>query len=201
MGDHYFNWYGEDNKFIHVGFRPNEEGNWVCCGFNTSGFTVKDIPENMKVEYKSVSEITGEPSESTGPETYTVASGAAPESKVTVTVPGSGWIPKSVGKLFIYNALSKDDIGSNTPVIEVDGQESMEQVNYYKSNFKNLQDIAPRTIGGIAMQGRTYKFYGMDWTEYYGQGPSGAFMTIRISGISIDEGTEGAGILDSMEIK
>ena len=46
-------------------------------------------------------------------------------------------------------------------------------------------------IGGVELAGRTYKTVGMWWTEYYGEMPTGGWLSIRISGVDIDPGTEG----------
>ena len=42
LGDHYFNWYGDDTHFIHMGFRARSDGRWTYCGMNTSNITKAD---------------------------------------------------------------------------------------------------------------------------------------------------------------
>ena len=61
-----------------------------------------------------------------------------------------------------------------------------------------MEELAPRTIGGVELAGRTYKKVGMLWTEYYGEMPTGGWLSIRISGVDIDPGTEGDTILNSV---
>lgn len=49
----------------------------------------------------------------------------------------------------------------------------METIDRYKDKFENMQENAPRTVGEIELSGRTYKYVGMEWTEYYGELPGG----------------------------
>ena len=76
----------------------------------------------------------------------------------------------------------------------------MDKIDFYKDQFENLKEIDSRTIGGIEMQGRTYKTVGMEWIEYYGELPSGIWVTCKISRTSIEPGSEGSAILDSVKI-
>ena len=79
-------------------------------------------------------------------------------------------------------------------------KENMDKIDFYKDQFENLKEIDSRTIGGIEMQGRTYKTVGMEWIEYYGELPSGIWVTCKISRTSIEPGSEGSAILDSVKI-
>ena len=51
---------------------------------------------------------------------------------------------------------------------------------------------------GVELAGRSYKKVGMWWTEYYGEMPTGGWLSIRISGVDIDPGTEGDAVLSSV---
>ena len=72
------------------------------------------------------------------------------------------------------------------------------EINYYYDSFENVEELTPRTIGGVELAGRTYKNVGMWWTEYYGEMPTGGWLSIRISGVDIDPGTEGDAVLNSV---
>lgn len=123
-------------------------------------------------------------------------------TKVTLTVPDSGWYyKKSTGDVRVYNVPSEDDAYSNSPVIIIKCKETLEKINFYIDDFENLQDIANRTIGGVEMKGRTYKNVGMDWTEYYAEHPNGAWVSISISKIDLSDGSEGSAILDSISLE
>ncbi len=121
----------------------------------------------------------------------------------TFTVPESGWVLDvySDSTIYIYNVPTPDDAYSDSPRIQFELKENLDKINFYKDNFENLKDIDSRTIGGIEMQGRTYKNVGMYWTEYYGELPSGVWVTCKISDVDISAGSEGAAILDSVTIK
>ena len=41
-------------------------------------------------------------------------------------------------------------------------------------------------------------YVGMLWTEYFGEMPTGGWLSIRISGVDIDPGTEGDTVLNSV---
>ena len=69
---------------------------------------------------------------------------------------------------------------------------------YYYDSFENVEELTPRTIGGVELAGRTYKNVGMWWTEYYGEMPTGGWLAIKISGVDIDPGTEGDTVLNSI---
>ena len=77
----------------------------------------------------------------------------------------------------------------------------METIDRYKDKFENLQEIAPRTVGEIELSGRTYKYVGMEWTEYYGELPGGGWLSLLISEVSIEPGSEGDAVLNSVMIE
>ena len=77
----------------------------------------------------------------------------------------------------------------------------METIDRYKDKFENMQENAPRTVGGIEVSGRTYKYVGMEWTEYYGELPGGGWLSLLISEVSIEPGSEGDAVLNSVMIE
>jgi len=121
----------------------------------------------------------------------------------TFTLPERGWVLEvySDSTIYLYNVPTPDDAYSNSPRIQFELKENMDKIDFYKDQFENLKDIDSRTIGGIEMKGRTYKNVGMEWTEYYGELPSGVWVTCKISDVDISAGTEGAAILDTVSIK
>lgn len=74
----------------------------------------------------------------------------------------------------------------------------LDKIDYYYDSFENVEEVAPRTFGGVELQGRTYKYVGMLWTEYFGEMPTGGWLSIRISGVDIDPGSEGDAVLNSV---
>lgn len=120
---------------------------------------------------------------------------------LNVTCPDQGWY-KSVSPRFADIKLFPTDdpnhIFSGDPRINFEFQSGLDRINYYYDDFENVEELAPRTIGGVEMAGRTYKNVGMWWTEYYGEMPTGGWLAIKISGVDIDPGTEGDTILSSV---
>lgn len=118
---------------------------------------------------------------------------------VNFTLPESMWVVNpQVNTLYVYNVESLDVAHSASPRIQFEVKENMEMVDSYVKDMTELAELDTRTIGGIDMKGRSYKLWGMVWTEYYGELPNGFWMTVRISKTSVDAGSEGSAILDSV---
>ena len=120
---------------------------------------------------------------------------------LNVTCPDQGWY-KSVSPRFADIKLFPTDdpshIFSSDPRITFELQSGLDKIDYYYDDFENVEELAPRTIGGVEMAGRTYKYVGMWWTEYYGEMPTGGWLAIKISGVDIDPGSEGDAVLSSV---
>lgn len=123
-------------------------------------------------------------------------------ANISFTLPESGWKIKnpdsSARTLYLYNVKDPSNIFSGDPRIEFNLKESMETVDQYKDKFENLREIDPRIVGGIELKGRTYKYVGMEWTEYYGELPNGGWLSLLVSEISIEPGSEGDAVLNSV---
>ena len=118
---------------------------------------------------------------------------------VNVTLPEAMWVVDVPNyTLYLYNVESPDKAYSNSPRIQFETLESLDKINRYADSFENLVELESRVIGGIEMQGRSYKFVGMQWIEYYGELPNGVWMSVQVSKTSVDPGTEGSAILDSV---
>ena len=121
------------------------------------------------------------------------------ETVVNFTLPASMWVAECPNyTLYLYNVESLDVAHSASPRIQFTAKESLEKLNFYINDFKNLQEIESRTIGGLEMQGRTYTDVGMEWIEYYAELSNGVWMSIKISKTSVEPGSEGSAILDSV---
>ena len=118
-----------------------------------------------------------------------------------MTCPDKGWYKDAVNSFGDFKLYPTDDpsnIFSGDPRILFELQRDLDKINYYYDKFENVEELPPRTIGGVELAGRTYKNVGMWWTEYYGEMPTGGWLSIRISGVDIDPGTEGDTILNSV---
>ena len=116
------------------------------------------------------------------------------------TTPDTGWYMKKSSNINLYNEESFDAIYSNSPVIQFCLKKDLDDIDRYKSDMENLTELPSRTIAGLDMAGRSYTMYGMDWTQYYAELPDGVWVTILSSGVSLEPGSEGSAILDSLEI-
>lgn len=120
---------------------------------------------------------------------------------LNVTCPDQGWYKRATNSFGDFKLYLTDDpshIFSNNPIILFELESGLDKIDYYYDSFENVEELTPRTIGGVEMAGRTYKNVGMWWTEYYGEMPTGGWLSIRISGVDIDPGTEGDTVLNSV---
>ena len=120
---------------------------------------------------------------------------------LNVTCPDTGWYKPATNSFGDFKLFPTDDpsnIFSGDPRILFELQRDLDRINYYYDKFENVEELAPRTIGGVELAGRTYKNVGMWWTEYYGEMPTGGWLAIKISGVDIDPGTEGDAVLSSV---
>ncbi|MBE5784283.1 MAG: hypothetical protein E7330_00630 [Clostridiales bacterium] len=138
-----------------------------------------------------------------GENTCTIEEFFSDETKdITFTLPESGFVVDngSSSTAYIYKAASLDDAYSDTPRIQFELKDSLDSVNTYMGSMTDIKEIDSRTVGGVTLTGRTYKQYGMEWTEYYGELSDGFWLVIKISEVNIAPGSEGAAILDSVKI-
>ena len=118
-----------------------------------------------------------------------------------MTCPDQGWYKSastSFGDLKLFPTDDPSNIFSGDPRILFELQRDLDKINYYYDKFENVEELAPRTFDGVELAGRTYKNVGMWWTEYYGEMPTGGWLSIRISGVDIEPGTEGDAVLSSV---
>ena len=129
------------------------------------------------------------------------ASGSDFTLVLNVTCPDTGWYKPATNSFGDFKLFPTDDpshIFSGDPRMLFELKSGLDKINYYYDDFENVEELAPRTIGGVELAGRTYKKVGMLWTEYYGEMPTGGWLSIRISGVDIDPGTEGDAVLSSV---
>ena len=117
---------------------------------------------------------------------------------VTVTLPSGNWCTKEGSTAYIYNVPDESKAYSDTPRIQFEFKESEDKINFYLDSFENLQALEGRTIGGVETVGRSYKYVGMDWVEFYGQISDGCWVAVKLSGVDYSAGTEADAILNSV---
>lgn len=120
---------------------------------------------------------------------------------ISATLPGQGWCAKNTAFGYeLYQVKSCDDVYSNSPRISINIDPDKKKFDRYSNDFENVQTIKNRTIGGIDMTGRTYKFVGMDWIEYIGMLDSAHAVSVNTSKIDISSG-EGSDVIDSIKFQ
>ena len=76
----------------------------------------------------------------------------------------------------------------------------MSTFDSYKNYWENYEDIGSKTIGGIAMEGRTYKSFGMQWIDYIAKIGDEKYLCVTIIDLDPDSG-ETKALLDSITFR
>jgi len=107
----------------------------------------------------------------------------------------------------IYNVPTEKDISSGSPRIEILVREDnkFDYFDMFKEHYEDIKSVPNKTIGGIDMEGRTYKYVGMEWTDYMGKVDEEHVVRITISinessFVDIESG-EGKAIIDSINFE
>lgn len=195
---HSANWWDEDDHSITVTFNDRGDGNWVCCAIATtlssSEYNAADISGFPKVA--SSTPAGTNPTES---QTFEAKVGfSGPKVNVTAEIPTKNWYPKTSSSVRIYCAPNAEKANSSDSYFKIECEESLDKINFYQDSFENLTELEPLSIGGIEMQGRSYKYVGMNWIEYYGKIAEGVWVSIQMTGVDLSAGTETEAILMSM---
>ena len=158
-------------------------------------------------ETAAASEEDAEEAPEEAPEEATAPAngGELSDNDVTVVVSsdtskGTWYVDPTSSAVYFYNVASKDDAYSNSPRIQV-SLADQDSYDYYAEKQENVVDIDNKTIGGFDLQGKTYSYVGMEWTEYYGKISGDEYVRIQISDVDIADGTDGANVLDNMTLE
>jgi len=126
----------------------------------------------------------------------------------------SGELPKqlwctrmSSDEIEFFNVPTESDIWSSSPHIgvKVKKDTTFDYFDMFKKNFTETKSVPNKTIGGIDMKGRTYKYVGMEWIEYMGKIDDEHVVSVRTSinessYVDIESG-EGKAIIDSIKFE
>ena len=193
-GLHGYRWYSPDGeKFLFVNLKENKDGLWTVNGSNTSGFVSKDIPQTMAVtvDYGD----SGFHGEQTG-----VIRHMKKEGTVTLTLPETGsWVPEVSGAdMKISNAPGGEYSTYGCPWVKITIRDTLEAVNLHQEDFEALRDLPGRTVGGIEMVGRAYRYMDRFTTEYYGELPDVGWFSVKLVEVEQDPGSPADVMLDSI---
>ena len=126
----------------------------------------------------------------------------------------SGELPKqlwctrmSSDEIEFFNVPTEKDISSASPRIgvKVKNEATFEYFDMFKKHYTEIKSVPNKTIGGIDMKGRTYKYVGMEWIEYMGKIDEDHVVLVRTSinessYVDIESG-EGKAVLDSIKFE
>ena len=189
---HSANWWDDENHSITVTFKLQNDGTWACCSIAIVGIKSDEYNAADISGFPKIASSTPAGTNPTEPATFTVKVGfSGPKVDVTAQVPVKNWYPNARSStLYIYCNPRAEKADYSQSYIKIECKESLEKIDFYKDKFENLQELAPRTIGGIEMQGRSYHDIGMDWVEYYGEIADGGWVSIKLTGVDFSAGTE-----------
>ncbi len=193
-------WTDGDRAFVTVTFKVRDNDTWTCTSITISGiasdeYNVADVSGFPKIA--SSTPAGTNPTEKQTLQTKVGFSG--PKVNVAVDLPTKNWYPDAgSSSIYIYCAPNAERADRSHSYFKIECKESLDKINFYKDSFENLTELAPRTIGGIEMQGRSYKYIGMNWIEYYGEIAEGVWVSVKLTGVDLSEGTETEAILLSM---
>ena len=203
----YYRWISDQdpNTFIYINLKE-KDGVYKVSGFNSSGFTATQAKDQYlavlqeEEKEKSKAAAANMKMNDVTMELKTFGSGGIPLN-VKVQIPEKEWsqeVKNGTGKIYNTEDLSKT-FGVGFIQLKVD--KDIAKFDFYKDKFENYKEIEPRVIGGVEMQGRTYKNIGYEWTEYIGQANDELAISIGIVRVDIDDGTLGDKILDSISFE
>lgn len=196
---HSATWSDGDRGIVTVTFKLRDNGVWTCTSIVISGvksdeYNAADISGFPKIA--SSTPAGTNPTESQTLEGKVGFSG--PKVNVTAAIPTQNWYPEAGSSIYIYCAPNAERADRSNSYFKIEFKESLEKIDFYKEKFENLTELEPRTIGGIEMQGRSYKYVGMEWIEYYGEIAEGVWGSVKLTGVDMSEGTETEAILLSL---
>ena len=191
-------WTDGGKYYVNITFY-NRDGVWtvgsITTGMNSSEYSSADISSfpvlgNRRAGSSPVKRVELDAK---------IGFSSGPKVGVSTDLPTENWFATvSSSSVRFSNAPTEKAVNGNTPGIRVECKESLEKIDSNKEKFENLKELAPRTIGGIQMQGRSYKYVGMEWIEYYGQIQDGVWASVTITGVDPYPGSEAEAILNTM---
>ncbi len=189
---HSATWSDDQNDIVTVTFKKQNDDTWACSAITISGIRSDEYNAADVSGFPKIASSTPAGTNATEAATFTVKVGfSGPKVDVTAQVPVKNWYPNARSStLYIYCNPRAEKADYSQSYIKIECKESLEKIDFYKDKFENLSELAPRTIGGIEMQGRSYRDVGMDWIEYYGEIAEGVWVSIKLTGVDFSAGTE-----------
>ena len=198
----YYKWISEDDDthFIYVNFEEDEPDTYTVSSFNTSGFSGPDaVTKYLDALLDEAREADKAAAAAMAMKDFSITISPFGKKDDTVTVnlqiPASGW---SFDEKKVHLVDNEDPGTFGAGFIQFKLEDDVADFDFYKDKFENYQDIEAREVGGVVMQGRTYKNIGYEWTEYIAQLDETHAVSIGIVRVDVSSGTIGDRILNSV---
>ena len=190
-------WTDGDKGFVTVTFRE-KDGDWTCGSVSYSGLTSEEAEQ---ADISAFPKLGSSAPAGTNPVKSVTLDNKCSGKVINVTadIPEKGWFAfKGSFDLRYYCAPNEKKAKDSFSYILIEFSESEDTVNQYTDRYENLGELPTRVIGGIGMTGRTFRMYGMDWTEYYGKIEDDVWVSIRLTGVDLSAGTETDALVNSL---
>lgn len=197
LGDHYFRWTAEedDKLYIRVCFRGREDtGRFECCQWQTNKLNSAEWATVDLSDYAIASACH----ERTGI-TEQIQRFSNPVVTVNAAIPVRGWSTRKWGDNEIQFRNERGN-ESSWPYVAVTVYDTPTMFDFYADSFENVQEIPSRTIAGISMSGRTYRYMNRDWTEYSVVLTDNVCVRVAYWGLFDNQGTETDELLNSLSL-
>ncbi len=184
--------------------RPPDYEDWYLDNYTAESMVETVLASITDYDGYDDSEIDGPDTEESAP--LTSAGGTVDVGyelngiNISAMLPIDWCSEKNAFGVNFYNVADLEDTHSGSPRIRVNIKAEVKDFDVYIKDFENIQNIQNRTIGGIDMVGRTYKFVGMDWIEYTGVIDNEHAVSVSISKIDISDG-EARDVLNSIKLE
>jgi hypothetical protein len=196
---HSATWSDGDRGIVTVTFKLRDNGVWTCTSIVISGVASDEYNAADISGFPKIASSTPAGTNPTETQTLEGKVGfSGPKVNVTATIPTKNWYPEKGSSIYIYCAPNAEKADRSQSYFKLEFKESLDKIDFYKDSFENLAELEPRMIGGIEMHGRSYQYIGMNWIEYYGEIAEGIWVSIKLTGVDLSEGTETEAILMSM---
>ena len=195
----YYNWISQEDSYlyIHINFRE-KEGVYRVSGFNSSGFTASEAAElyldDLQAEANAAE--ANAPTEEMQVDIY-LGWDRDDTHTVIVQMPEQ-WNYKDVsGSARFYHHPTEASFNYGGGV-ELDMETELAKFTDKLDTYEDVQEIGQRTIGGVTMDGYTYKSIGYEWIEYTGVLPDGMAVAVRVIDMDSEPGTPAGNLIDSI---
>lgn len=197
---HSANWSDGEGASITVTFKDKGDGTWACSAIAIVGMTSDEYDAADISGFPKIASSTPAGTNPVEEKKFDLKVGYTDKkASATVQIPTANWFANErSGGLRIWCAPTAEKAESSQSYIYVECKESEDKINFYLASFTNLVELAPITVGGVEMKGRTYDNIGMHWIEYYGEIGEGVWVSIKLTGVDFSTGTETEAIVLGM---